>query len=61
MDDAIHIRNPVKTSITLCNQSVKDINVINIKKAWPDPWSGCWTCLAEAEKITEKISNGPAS
>lgn len=55
--DAIHIENPCKPRvlITLCNQTAINRSSINITDKWPDPWSGCWTCLAQAELMTNNI------
>lgn len=54
-DDAIHIRNPSRKGITLCCQATQLVHTIDVKDEWPDPWAGCWTCLAQAEIITNKV------
>lgn len=59
IDDAIHIRNPNikntgKGKLTLCNLPIQHRTTIHIKEKWPNMASGCWTCLANAELVTEQ-------
>jgi hypothetical protein len=50
-DDAIHLRNPDDSSLTLCGQYAPGVmNVVDLPER-PDGVSGCWACLQRADEI----------
>lgn len=44
-DDAIHMRNPLESHLTLCDARITDdTNIGTYAELRADPGAACWTC-----------------